>query len=335
MRLGVAATRLDVAAREVTLADGARVAYDTVVIATGSRARPSPWPPRPGVHVLRTLGDALAIRECLEAGGPVAVVGGGFIGAEVASSARSLGLAATIIDPLEAPMGRLVGLEPSRIFTDLAARQGVELRLGCGVEEIAGEAGDLIVRLTDGSTVEASTAVVGIGAVPNDAWLFPSGLLIDNGVVCDEYCRAVDAPHVFAAGDVARWQHPGRGALMRIEHWTNAVEQAACVAHTISHPDDPRPYAPVPYVWSDQHGWKFQIAGYPTDGARHELVGDLEAERPRAAVAYIDQSDRLVGAMTVNWPRALLAFRRGIAAGRDAESVLRELGDQAAGAARS
>ena len=268
-------------------------------------------------------------------GGPVAVIGGGFIGAEVASSARSLGLAVTIIDPLSLPMERIVGADAARLFTALAARNGVELRLGHGVEAIDGAAGDLAITLTDASTVHAATAIVGIGALPNDGWLESSGLLVDNGLVCDEFCRASGASDVFAAGDVARWLHPQRQELVRVEHWTNAVEQAACVAHNVAAPDDPRPYAPVPYVWTDQHGWKFQMAGYPGGGRQHEVIGDLDSERPRAAVIYIDEDGRLAGALSVNWPRALLECRRAIAAGGDAEPVVRRLAEQMAGAGRS
>jgi 3-phenylpropionate/trans-cinnamate dioxygenase ferredoxin reductase component len=332
VRLGLAAEALDVAAQEVVLADGTRVAYGACVVATGSSARPSPWPERPGVHVLRTLQDALAIRERLRAGGSVAVVGGGFIGAEVASSAHTLGVAVTVIDPLELPMERAVGADAGRLFAELAARKGIELRLGHGVEAIEGTAGALALRLTDGSTVHADTAVVGIGALPNDGWLASSGLLVDNGLVCDEHCRAAGAENVFAAGDVARWQHPEEGRLVRVEHWTNAVDQAGCVAHNLAHPDDLRPYVAVPYVWTDQHGWKFQIAGHPESASRHEVVGDLAAEKPRAALLYADADGILTGAVTLNWPRALAQCRRSIGERVAAESAAGALSAPAAAA---
>jgi phthalate 3,4-dioxygenase ferredoxin reductase subunit len=333
VRLGLAAAELDVATNAVVLADGSRVPYGACLIATGCAARPSPWPERPGVHMLRTLQDSFAIGECLADGGRVAVVGGGFIGAEVTSSARSLGLEVTIVDPLELPMERLVGTAAARLFTELAVRNGVELRLGHGVDAIEGTRGSLQVRLTDGTTVEAATAVVGIGAIPNDAWLASSGLLVENGVVCDEHCRAVGAENVYAAGDVARWQHPQLPAPVRIEHWTNAVDQASCVAFNIANPDEPRAYAPVPYVWTDQYGWKFQIVGAPVTGARHQVVGDLAADKPRAALIYEDEDGRLVGALTVNWARALAECRRGIADGIAAETAIRTLGAQARPAA--
>ncbi|SFL31558.1 NAD(P)/FAD-dependent oxidoreductase [Geodermatophilus ruber] len=315
LRLGVAATRLDVAGRQVLLADGSRLDYDAVVIATGAAARPSPWRPGSGVHVVRTLQDSQALQADLQHDGPVVVVGGGFIGAEVAGTARGLGREVTVVDPLPTPIGRVVGPEIGRYFTELHHRHGVSTRFGVGVEEITGSAGDLRVRLTDGTELPAGTVVVGIGAVPNDGWLADSGVPIDNGVLCDEYSRAVDAPDVYAIGDVARWFHPGHREHVRVEHWTNAVEQGMCAAHNITHPDDLRSYRPVEYVWSDQYDWKAQIVGRPTRGTRHELVGDLAGEKPRAAALYTDDTGRLCGAVTVNWPKALAQSRRLVTEG--------------------
>ena len=310
LRLGSPATRLDVAARTVHLADGTALEYGSAVIATGASARPSPWRPESGVHVVRTMEDSRQLHAQLADGGPVVVVGGGFIGAEVAGSARGLGHEVTVVDPLPTPIGRVVGPEIGRYFTELHHRHGVETRFGVGVEGIEGRAGDLRIRLTDGSQLQAATVVVGIGAVPNDGWLADSGLPIDNGVLCDQYSRALDAPDVFAVGDVARWFHPDHHEYVRVEHWTNAVEQGVCAAHNIAHPDDLRAHHPVEYVWSDQYDWKAQIVGRPIHGTRHELVGELSGERPRAAVLYADDTGRLCGAVTVNWPKALVLSRR-------------------------
>jgi phthalate 3,4-dioxygenase ferredoxin reductase subunit len=333
LRLGTRATRLDVAAHRVLLADGETLSYDSLVVATGASARPSPWRPDSGVHVVRTLADSRRLHEALMREGPVIVVGGGFIGAEVAATARGLGHEVTVVDPLPTPIGRVVGPEIGQLFSELHHRHGVETRFGVGVEEVAGHAGDLHVGLTDGTRLRGATVVVGIGAVPNDGWLADSGLPIENGVLCDEYSRALDAPDVFAIGDVARWFHPGHREHVRVEHWTNAVEQGVCAAHNIAHPDDLRSYRPVEYVWSDQYDWKAQIVGRPIHGVRQELVGTLEGEHPRGAVLYADDTGRLCGAVTVNWPRALVQCRRLVpqaAPFDDALTRLRELSPVAA-----
>lgn len=328
VRLGVPATHLDVVKREIELGDGSLLAYDVCVIATGLAARPSPWPSRPGVHVLRSLGDALVIRERLAECSSLAIVGGGFIGAEVASAARTLGLQVTVIDSLPRPMERVVGPEAADLFTELAVRSGVDLRCGVGVEGIDGGAGALRLTLTDGSLVEAELVVVGIGAIPNDGWLLGSGLPIDNGIVCDAHCQVNGAQAVYAAGDIARWTDSASGETHRVEHWTNAVEQAACVARNIVHPANPCTYAAVPYVWTDQYGWKLQIVGSPVSGVRHAICGDLDAERPRAAMLYSDRESRLVGAVTVNWPNGLATCRRALRDSASFERVLTELNSQ-------
>jgi NADPH-dependent 2,4-dienoyl-CoA reductase/sulfur reductase-like enzyme len=188
----------------------------------------------------------------------------------------------------------------------------VGTRFGIGVESITGRQGNLRVTLTDGDTLPAATVVVGIGAIPNDGWLASSGLLVDDGVVCDEFCRAIDHPDVFAVGDVARWQHPRHREDVRVEHWTNAAEQAACVAHNICHPDEPRAYAPTEYVWSDQYDWKIQIAGRPNRAVLHRIIGDVAGDPAQAAAIYGDPDGILTGAVTVNWPKALMICRRMI-----------------------
>ncbi|HZE34832.1 MAG TPA: FAD-dependent oxidoreductase [Actinoallomurus sp.] len=325
LRLGVPAEHLDIARKYVRLADGTRLPYDQCVIATGAAARPSPWTARDGVHVLRSLSDSAALRQDLLRGGDIVVVGGGFIGAEVAATASRLGGSVTVVDPLPDPMTRVLGPQVGPLLTGIHERHGVRTSFGTGVVSVEGSAGDLRVTLDDGSVLPADTVVVGIGAVPNDGWLRSSGLEISDGVVCDEYCRARGAPEVFAAGDVARWPHPRHGELVRVEHWTNAVEQAACVAHNIIHPDDPVAYRPVEYVWSDQYDWKIQIAGSPARMSGHHLVGNLAGTKPKAAVAYTDADGRLGAAVTVNWPRALVTCRRLLAADADFTQAVTEL----------
>jgi NADPH-dependent 2,4-dienoyl-CoA reductase/sulfur reductase-like enzyme len=313
--LGKCAVHLDVAGREVVLAGGERLAFDDVVIATGARARPSPWGRPEGVHVLRSLADAAALRADLARGGPLVVIGGGFIGSEVASTARDLGLEVTVVDPEAVPMSRVLSPEIGRLFTELHECNGVRTRFGVGVEGIDGERGALRVALSDGSVLDAATVVVGIGAIPNDGWLRSSGLTVEDGLVCDQYSRAIGARRVYAVGDVACWYHPTQGAHVRAQHWTNAVEQAACVAHNIVHPDQLRAYAPLEYIWSDQYDWKIQIAGRTGGALEHCVVTGREPESS-FAVLYGDSDRGLRGVVAVNWVRALVECRRALGAGR-------------------
>ncbi|MBZ3900403.1 NAD(P)/FAD-dependent oxidoreductase [Streptomyces griseiscabiei] len=314
LRLGSPAVELDPAGRLVRFEDGGECGYDVCVVATGAHARPSPWQVDSGLHLVRSLADATALRADLARGGDVVVIGAGFIGAETASTAASLGCGVTVVDPAPVPMERVLGAELGELFASLHERHGVGTRFGRAVWSVTGAAGDLAVTLDDGEILRAHTVVVGIGAVPNDGWLAGSGLRVENGVVCDEYCRAVGAEDVFAAGDVARWFHPDRREHLRVEHWTNAVDQAALVAHNIVHPEDPRPYAPVEYVWSDQYDWKIQIVGRPSSAALHTVLGSFDGNA-RGAALFGDAEGRLTAAVTVNRPRALLECRRLVAAG--------------------
>ncbi|MEU9152814.1 FAD-dependent oxidoreductase [Streptomyces sp. NPDC048417] len=325
LRLGVAAAALDRTARRVKLADGNVVGYDTLVIATGLAARPSPWRPESGVHLLRTLADSANLKQRLVPGSSVVVIGGGFIGAEAAAAARTAGCEVTVVDPVAVPMARVAGPVLGELLSQVHARHGVDTRFGVGVRSVTGVAGDLTVTLDDGTRLRAATVVVGIGATPNVGWLADSGLTIDNGVVCDEYLAAVGAPGVYAVGDVARWPHPALGTLVRSEHWTNATDQARCAARNITHPGARVPYQPSDYVWSDQYDWKLQLIGRPLDGGREALVGDLEGQRPQAALLHADAAGRLCAAAVVNWPKALLQCRRMIAEGASLDQARERL----------
>ena len=323
--LGHAATGVDIARNVLHLDAQDDLRFDHLVIATGTSARPSPWGQRSGVHLLRTLEDARLLRADLVKGGPLAVIGGGFIGAEVASTARTLGVDVTIIDPLPVPMSRVFDAEIGRLFTDLHSRHGVTTIFGFGVEAIDGEEGSFTLRLTNGQTVDAATVLVGIGAVPNDAWLASSGLLVDDGLVLDEYCRAVNTLHIYGVGDVARWHHQTYGEDTRIEHWTNAVEQAACVAYNITHRESPRAYTPVEYVWSDQYDWKIQVVGRVGGNADHVVVEHPESH-DRFAALYTGDGNTLAGAAIVNWPKALVECRRGMQTGITMGDLREKLG---------
>ncbi|MFI6698633.1 NAD(P)/FAD-dependent oxidoreductase [Streptomyces sp. NPDC050509] len=321
LRLGCAATRLDTTERFVELADGERLAYDNLVIATGARARSSPWGQPPGVHVLRTLSDATALGRDLRRGGPLVVIGAGFVGAEVASTARTMGIAdVAVVDPVAVPLSRVLNPPVAALFTRLHTERGVMTHFGVGVTGIDATDDGLTVHLGDGSELAAATVVVGIGALPNDEWLLSSGLRIEDGVVCDQYCRAIGGPGVYAVGDVARWFHPRHGRLTRVEHWTNAVEQAACVAHNIAHPGQLRAHEPFEYVWSDQYDWKIQLTGRTGAELDHMTVHGTDPDRS-FAVLYGDRDGTFAGALTVNWPRALILCRRAVSTAPPVEEV--------------
>lgn len=321
LRLGSRAESLNQLSREVTLADGSSVEYDTLVIATGARARPSPWGSVPGVHVLRTIADARAIARDIIPGGHLVIIGGGFIGSEVASTAIRLGMAVDIVDPRAVPMGKALGEEIGAMVGDLHRRNSVQVHFGNGATAITSDPmrrgpldrSALLVRLEDGTLLRADTVVVGIGALPNTEWLDGSGLTLDSGVVCDQYLRAEDSDSIYAVGDVARWWHPRHAASVRVEHWTAAIEQARAAAFNITHPEAKRPFSPIEYIWSDQHGWRFQFAGR-TGGKSFVTVLD-PVDDARFAVLYSDDDITYSGAMTANWPRALVLARQLVGSG--------------------
>jgi 3-phenylpropionate/trans-cinnamate dioxygenase ferredoxin reductase subunit len=312
-RLGIAARALDLAARRIELDDGSAVAFDGLVIATGARVRTLPGQPRhAGIHTLRTLDDCLALRADLDATpSRVVVVGAGFIGAEVAATARQRGLDVTLLEALEVPLQRVLGDRMGAVCADLHRDQGVDLRLSSGVDAFVEDGNGRVagVVLSDGTTVEADVVVVGVGVVPNTEWLEGSGLTIDNGVVCDETCLA--APGVVAAGDVARWPNRRFDEVMRVEHWENAQEQGAHAARRLL--GDTAPYEPVPWFWSDQYDRKIQLAGRsgPSDEVR--IVDGSIAER--RFVAIYGRAGKLVGVLGMNRPRPVMQYRQLIADG--------------------
>ncbi|MFF5264386.1 NAD(P)/FAD-dependent oxidoreductase [Actinomadura viridis] len=312
LELGTPASAVDLAGRAVELADGRRLGFDELVIATGARPRPSPWGAPRGLHVLRTLDDALALREDLDRGGPLVIIGAGFIGAEIAATATTAGLAdVTLVDPMRVPLGRVLDPAVARRFGRLHADRGVTTRFGIAVTGVETIDGGLVVTLDDGTRLPAATVVVGIGAVPNDDWVRGSGLTVADGVVCDEYCRAHGVPGVHAVGDVARWFHPRHRRLVRAEHWTNAVEQADCVAHNITHPNDLRAHEPVEYVWTDQYDWRIQLVGQTGGSLDHVILAGADPDRG-FAVLYAHSTGEFAGAVTVNWPRAVIACRKAL-----------------------
>ncbi len=329
-RLGTRATGLDLDGREVVLADGSRVAYDGLVIATGSRPRELPGTEGlAGVHTLRTLDDCLAVRADLAAGAErVVVVGAGFIGSEVAATCRKLGGDVTILEALPVPLGRALGDEMGAVMGDLHRDHGVDLRLGTGVAGFDGTDRVERVRLADGSAVDADLVVVGIGVSPNTAWLEGSGVALDDGVVCD--ATTLVAPGVVAAGDVARWPSHRFGELMRVEHWDNAITMGEHAARRLlaepglaaQDPPEPAPYDPVPWFWSDQYDRKIQLAGRSSGADEVTVVDGSVAER--RFVALYRRGERVVGVLAMNRPRPLMTYRRLIERGATWDEAMAE-----------
>jgi NADPH-dependent 2,4-dienoyl-CoA reductase/sulfur reductase-like enzyme len=311
-RLEARAVSLDAAARTLELHDGERVTFDGCVIATGASPRRLPDQPNlAGVFTLRTLDDAVAIGELLEARPHVVVIGAGFIGSEIAATCRGRGLDVTVLEALPQPMVRGLGPVIGGACAQLHRDHGVDLRLGVGVEAIEGDGRVERVRLADGTTVDADVLIVGVGVAPNTQWLDGSGLTIDNGVRCDATCLA--APGIVAAGDVASWPNPlFDGEVMRLEHWTNATEQGGHAARRLLEADPGTPFEPVPFVWSDQYDVKIQTVGRV--GAEldfHVAHGTVEELR---FVGLFGRNGRIVGAIGFGRPRQVMQYRRMIAA---------------------
>ena len=310
-RLDARAVALDLAARVVELHDGERVTFDGLVIATGATPRRLPnQPALAGLFTLRTLDDALALRELLDARPKVVVIGAGFIGAEIAATCRARNLEVTVLEALPQPMVRGLGPELGAVLAAVHRDHGVDLRTGVVVEAIEDDGAGQVrgVRLGDGAVVAADVVVVGVGVVAETGWLEGSGLTLDNGVVCDATCLA--APGIVAAGDVARWPNPlFDGASMRLEHWTNATEQGVHAARRLLGHEDP--FAPVPFVWSDQYDRKIQTVGVVSPDAEVHVAHGTLADRQ--FVALFGRGGRLVGALGFNRPRFVMQYRRIIA----------------------
>jgi NADPH-dependent 2,4-dienoyl-CoA reductase/sulfur reductase-like enzyme len=301
----------------VELADGTRVAGDAVVLATGLVARTLPGQPA-GVMTLRTLDDALALRRALDSARSLIIVGAGFIGAEVACAARRRGLAVTVLETLPVPceraLGRRVGALAGRLFTEA----GVDLR--CGVR-IAGLVDDRTVELADGSTLSADLVLVGVGAVPDLAWLDGAGLDIADGLACDTRGRAVGAPGIWGVGDMSAWWDPVAGAHRRSEHWTTTSDQAAKVACDLLGTE--LPVGTLPYVWSDQFDLKIQSIGRTStaDGVAVLHGTGLTGGPVRGTVVGYFVGDALCGVVSFGAPARFVRYRALVAAGADRAAV--------------
>jgi NADPH-dependent 2,4-dienoyl-CoA reductase/sulfur reductase-like enzyme len=299
----------------ITLEDGSELAYRHAVIATGVEPRRLPGPRLDGVQVLRTLEDAVSFKQRLLPGRRLVVVGAGFLGLEVAASARRLGVGVTVVEPVERPLATRIGGLVSRHLLDLHRREGVDVRTGVGVESLVGEEAVRGVELTDGSTLAADVVLEAIGCSPCVQWLKGSGLNIDDGLLCDEYCAA--AAGLWAVGDVSRWRHLALGRDIRLEHRMNANEQARAVASNIM--GEMQPFEPIPYFWTDQYDVRIQMWGVVVDSSAAVLLDGSDSDGS-FVVGFFD-GDRLVGAVGWNAAKLLAKARLKISATWQTHSV--------------
>lgn len=310
--LGRTARALHTSERAVVLDDGERITTDAVVVATGARARTLPDSVPAGVRTLRNLDDARALREELTAGARLVIIGAGFIGAEIASTAAGLGCEVDIVEAAPVPMQRALGDEMGAVCGRLHARNGVRMHLGAGLAELAGESRVTAVRLADGRELPADVVVVGIGAEPNVEWLAGSGVSLAGGVRTDESGRT-NVAEVAAVGDCANSFRSYTAESLRLEHWTNALQQpAAAAAALLGREHAPPAHHAVPYFWSDQYGHKIQFAGHRTADCSVQVEeGDLDSGEFLAL--YLDGSGSPVGVLGIDRARSFGRWRRKLA----------------------
>jgi 3-phenylpropionate/trans-cinnamate dioxygenase ferredoxin reductase subunit len=296
LQLGVRAVAVDPHAHRVELAGGASLAYDKLLIATGGvpRTLDIAGAELPGVFYLRRLDDALALREHLSPGAQVIVIGAGFIGAEVAASARTLGCEVTMLEIAEIPLGRALGSTIGQIYADLHREHGVELYTRVGVERIEGHGRVQRVVTTDGRVHEASVVVIGVGMLPDVDLARRSGFATGNGIIVDEYCQT-SVDDVFAAGDIAHHPNHFLGRRIRVEHWQNAQHQGTAAARNML--GQQKPFREVPWVWSDQYEHNLQIVGLPRPTERVVVRGDTAT---RNFSAFFVRDGRMAAALAVN-----------------------------------
>jgi 3-phenylpropionate/trans-cinnamate dioxygenase ferredoxin reductase component len=298
LRLGATATSLDLAARSVTLGDGSRIAFDRLLLATGSRPRRPTIPgiDLPGVHVLRRVGDADALRPELRPGRRLVVIGGGWIGTEVAASARQLGAEVTLLMTGSLPLERPLGTVAATVYRDLHLEHGVSLVTIPGVAAIEGHGRAEAVLADDGRRFEGDAILVAVGAVPRTEVAAAAGLLVDGGVIVDERLET-SAPGVFAAGDIAAAWHPVLGTRIRLEHWAAARFQGPAAARSML--GKGTPYDRLPYFYSDQYDVSMESRGRADTWDRVVVRGDLAA---RSFVMFWLADGRVASAMNVNTP---------------------------------
>jgi 3-phenylpropionate/trans-cinnamate dioxygenase ferredoxin reductase component len=293
---GTKVTDLNAAARDVTLSTGERLAYDRLLLATGSEPRrlSVPGAELDGVHHLRTFADSDAIAAALQPDARAVIAGGGWIGMEVAASARQKGLDVTIVELEDVPLSRALGREAGLIYARLHRERGVELLTGVAVTRVEGEGRVERVVLADGCALDADLLVCGLGAIPRTELAQRAGLQVENGVLTDASLQTSD-PHVFAAGDIANAEHPFYGRRVRVEHWANALNQPEVAAKAML--GKPATYDKLPYFFSDQYDAGMEYRGLAFGADSFEIDGDAEAYE---FVAYWRREGRTIAAMNVN-----------------------------------
>jgi 3-phenylpropionate/trans-cinnamate dioxygenase ferredoxin reductase subunit len=329
LRLGSTAVELDTSGRTLTLDDGDRLGYDRLLLATGAEPRrlSIPGAELDGVLYLRSVDDSDALRERLDAGGSVVVVGAGWIGSEVAASARQRGLDVTVIDPLSVPLERVLGAEIGAVYRDIHTDHGVRMLMDTGVAAFEGDRKVERVRTSDGSELECDFVVVGVGVQPRTGLGAEAGIAVDDGVVVDARLRT-GADGVFAAGDVASAHHPLYGERIRVEHWANALNQGPAAARNMLGRD--APYERLPYFFSDQYDVGMEYSGFARSWDRVVVRGDPAA---REFIAFWMDGDRVLAGMNVNvWEvtdaiQRLIRERNAVDTGRlaDPDVPLEEL----------
>lgn len=312
--LGVRAEALDAHNRTVTLSDGSSRSASAIFLATGSTARPLPTS-LAGVHTLRTLADAHALKADLVPGTRLVVVGAGFVGAEVAATASSLGLDVTVVEAAPAPLSRQLGVELGGVVAGLHAAHGVPLLCDAAVSGLVGRERVEAVALADGRLVPADVVLVGIGAGPAVDWLRSSGIDLSHGVVCDVR-GATNAPGIWAVGDCSAWYDPLLRRPQRIEHWTEARERPAHAVRALlgGHPghttDADRAPLRAPYFWSDQYGVRIQFAGHRQEGDRL-VIEDGSAEEANILATW-HRDGQLTAVLGLNQTRAFARLRKSL-----------------------
>ncbi len=273
LRLGTTAVDVNTSSSEVTLDYGERLRYDRLLLATGSEPRrlAIPGGELDGVLYLRSLDDSDALRERLDRGGAVVVIGAGWIGAEVAASARQRGLEVTVVEPASVPLERVLGAEVGAIYRDIHTDNGVRMLMGTGVDAFEGDKAVRRVRASDGSLLECDFVVVGVGVQPRVQLAAQAGIDVDNGILVDEHLQT-SAPGVFAAGDVANARHPFYDERIRVEHWANALHQGPAAARSML--GHAVPYDRLPYFFSDQYDVGMEYSGFAREWDRVVFRGD-------------------------------------------------------------